>query len=297
MHYVTTLLAFITHHPGLAYGAVFLVSLSESLALVGLLVPGTTIMIGVGAIVATGTLKLTPVLILAMAGAIAGDGGSYWLGRHYKERLVEMWPFSRYPGMFKKGAAFFHRHGGKSILFGRFVGPVRPVIPVVAGMLGMRPVRFVVVNVLSGIGWALVYTLLGIFFGASLAVAGTISIRLAVLILILAAAVWSLIGLCRKSVSLFERKGPAALSALKQWATSETRPSRVSDAACQEISFVPDYSAKGRRTAVRIFGWGVFRCGMGLFECLAGCTGKRSAGACGPGSVPLPPIAADPLDG
>ncbi|MDD3553815.1 MAG: DedA family protein [Deltaproteobacteria bacterium] len=130
MHYLNTLLAFITHHPGLAYGTVFLVSLSESLALVGLLVPGTVIMFGVGAVVATGSLGLTPVLLLATAGAIAGDGISYWLGRHHKERLVAIWPFSRYPEMLKKGAAFFHRHGGKSILFGRFVGPVRPVIPV-----------------------------------------------------------------------------------------------------------------------------------------------------------------------
>jgi len=151
MHYLNTLLALITHHPGLAYGAVFLVSLSESLALVGLLVPGTVIMFGVGAVVATGSLGLAPVLLLAMAGAIAGDGVSYWLGHHYKERLMEIWLLSRYPGMLRNGEAFFHRHGGKGVLFGRFVGPVRPVIPVVAGMLGMSAVHFGVVNVLSAI--------------------------------------------------------------------------------------------------------------------------------------------------
>jgi len=85
--YLNTLLAFITHHPGLAYGAIFLISLSESLALVGLLVPGTVIMFGVGAVVATGSLGLFPVLIMAMTGAVAGDGISYWLGHHYKEYL------------------------------------------------------------------------------------------------------------------------------------------------------------------------------------------------------------------
>jgi membrane protein DedA with SNARE-associated domain len=148
MHYLNTLLAFITHHPGLAYGAVFIISLSESLALVGLLVPGTVIMFGIGAIVATGSLSLFPVLLMAMIGAVAGDGISYWLGHHFKEKLVTIWPFSRYPGMLRKGESFFLRHGGKSVLFGRFVGPVRPVIPVVAGMLGMPPVRFSVVNTL-----------------------------------------------------------------------------------------------------------------------------------------------------
>ena len=164
MPYLEALLAFITHHPALAYGTIFLVSLCESLALVGLVIPGTVIMFGIGAVVATGSLGLKPVLLLAMAGAIAGDGVSYWLGHHYRERLQRIWPFSRYPGMLQKGMAFFNRHGGKSILFGRFVGPVRPVIPVVAGMLGMRPLHFSVVNVLSALGWALVYILPGVFF-------------------------------------------------------------------------------------------------------------------------------------
>jgi membrane protein DedA with SNARE-associated domain len=71
MPYLGTLLVFITHHLGLAYGAIFLISFSESLALVGLLVPGTVIMFGVGAVVAPGSLGLKPVLLLAAAGLIA----------------------------------------------------------------------------------------------------------------------------------------------------------------------------------------------------------------------------------
>lgn len=114
MHYLNTLLAFITQHPGLAYGAIFIISLSESLTLVGLLVPGTVIMFGIGAVVATGSLGLFPVLILAMTGAVAGDGISYWLGHHYKERLVNIWPFSRYPGMLNKGEAFFIAMGARA---------------------------------------------------------------------------------------------------------------------------------------------------------------------------------------
>jgi len=227
MHYLNALLAFITHHSGLAYGAIFLISLSESLALVGLIVPGTVTMFGVGAVVATGSLGLTTVLLLAMSGAVAGDGISYWLGHHYRERLVNIWPFSRYPEMLKKGEAFFHRHGGKSVLFGRFVGPVRPVIPVVAGMMGMRPSHFSVVNVLSAIGWALVYILPGVFFGTSLAMAGAVSTRLAVAVFVLAAGVWGFIWVCRKALSLFERKGPAWLFALRQWSTAETSTHRL----------------------------------------------------------------------
>jgi undecaprenyl-diphosphatase len=134
MQYINALLAFITYHPGLAYGLIFLVSFSESLALVGLLMPGTVIMFGVGAVVATGSLGLAPVLLLAMAGAIAGDGISYWLGHYYKERLVEIWPFSRYPEMLKKGEAFFSalrwRSPGRSVpgwpWSFSFWSPIRP---------------------------------------------------------------------------------------------------------------------------------------------------------------------------
>lgn len=238
MHYLKTLLALISHHTGLAYGVVFLVSLSESLALVGLLVPGTVIMFGVGAVVAAGSLELAPVLLLAMAGAIAGDGISYWLGHHYKERLVEIWPFSRYPEMLKKGTAFFHQHGGKSVLFGRFVGPLRPVIPVVAGMLGMEPARFSVVNVFSAIGWALVYVLPGVFFGTSLAVAGEVSARLSGLAFLLVVGIWIFIWLCRKVVALFERNGPTWFFALRQWATADVQAQRFALPLKRFLSFL-----------------------------------------------------------
>jgi membrane protein DedA with SNARE-associated domain/membrane-associated phospholipid phosphatase len=227
MHYLDKLLAVIVLHPGLAYAAVFLISLSESLALVGLIVPGTVIMFGVGAVVATGSLGLKPVLLLAAGGAIAGDGISYWLGRHYREDLRRIWPFSRYPGMLQKGDVFFRRHGGKSILFGRFVGPVRPVIPVVAGMLGMKPMSFGIVNVLSAVGWSLAYVLPGVFFGTSLSVAGAVSTRLAVLVFILVAGIWGFSWLSRKLVSLLERKGPVWLAALEAWATADETAHRL----------------------------------------------------------------------
>ncbi|MGA9477229.1 MAG: bifunctional DedA family/phosphatase PAP2 family protein, partial [Desulfobacterales bacterium] len=222
MVYIKALLAFITHHPGLAYGAIFLVSFSESLALIGLIVPGTVIMFGVGAIVATGSLGLKPVLLLAATGAVAGDGISYWLGHHYRDELRRIWPFTRYPGMLKRGETFFYRHGGKSVLFGRFVGPVRPVIPVVAGMLGMSPLQFSIVNVLSAIGWAFVYILPGVFFGTSLAVAGAVSTRLAILIFLILATSWVFVWLGRKLVSLVDHRAPIWLAAVKDWLAANT---------------------------------------------------------------------------
>src|SRR3990172_2940796 len=183
-------LDWIMAHPHWSGTAVFVISLAESLAIVGLFIPGTIVMFGVGALVAAGALGLWATLGLAVAGAVVGDGISYWLGYHYHEQLRLMWPFSRYPQLLARGETYFHRHGGKSVLLGRFVGPVRPITPVVAGMLGMSPLRFLVVNVLSALGWAPAYILPGVVFGASLGLASAVASRLAVLVVGLLVVLW-----------------------------------------------------------------------------------------------------------
>ena len=218
MHHINALLTFITHHPEAAYIAVFFISFFESLALIGLALPGTMIMFGLGAIVATGSLGLKPALLLAITGAISGDGISFWIGHHYQQRLNQMWPLSRYPALLKNGVTFFHRHGGKSVLFGRFIGPLRPVIPMVAGMVRMRPLYFIGVNVLSVIAWAFAYILPGVFFGTSLMMAGAVSTRLAVLLLLTVAISWGFAWLVRKLIFLVRIKGPSWISDLKSWA-------------------------------------------------------------------------------
>ncbi|MFQ5842069.1 MAG: VTT domain-containing protein [Thermodesulfobacteriota bacterium] len=212
----------IANNPHAAYLVVFLISLSESLAFVGLLVPGTVLMFGVGAVIATGALSLKPTLIVATAGAIAGDGISYWLGRYYHQRLRNLWPFHHHPQLLSRGETFFLRHGGKSVLFGRFVGPVRPVIPIVAGMLDMPPMKFTLVNVLSAVGWAFAYILPGVFFGTSLRLAGAVSARLAVLVLLMVGTVWVFLWICRKLVLFVGHLGPQWLVSLQAWVSSDT---------------------------------------------------------------------------
>ncbi len=212
----------IADYPNAAYFLIFLVSLSESLAVVGLLVPGTLIMFGVGAVISTGVLSLKWTLVLAMVGAMAGDGISYWLGRYYHQRLKNFWPFKRHPRMLARGESFFQRHGGKSILFGRFIGPVRPVIPIVAGMLDMPPARFTIVNIVSAIGWAFAYILPGFFLGTSFAVLGVVSTRLTVLILLTLSAVWFSVWFFRKLVLFLLVQGPGWLTAMENWISSAT---------------------------------------------------------------------------
>lgn len=188
----------------------------------GLLMPGSVIMFGVGAIIATGALSLDITLIVGAAGAIAGDGISYWLGRHYHEQLRKRWPFSRHPSLLTRGEAFFHKHGGKSVLLGRFVGPVRPVIPLVAGMMDMPSLRFTLVNVVSAVGWAFAYVVPGLFFGTSLALAGKVSIRLSILGFMVVGVLWLFLWSCKRLVRLLNDRVPPYLEFVKKWVVSDT---------------------------------------------------------------------------
>ena len=149
--------------------AIALVALVESLAAVGIVVPGVAILFAFGAMAGTGVLDIYSTLLWAFAGAVVGDGISFWLGYHYHEKLKKWWPFNRHPEWLEHGEQFFYKYGVFSVVIGRFVGVVRPFIPVVAGMMDMPPIRFFVVNVLSAMVWAPVYLLPGYLTGAALA--------------------------------------------------------------------------------------------------------------------------------
>jgi membrane protein DedA with SNARE-associated domain len=153
--------AWIISNPTWAGVAIFAICVGESLAVVGLFIPGLIAMGIIGGLVTTGVLQLAPTLLWAISGAIVGDGISYWIGRHFKHHLPHYWPFRRFPRWLARGKEFFIKHGGKSIIVGRFVGPVRPFIPVVAGMMAMTPQQFFVANVVSAIIWAPLYMLPG----------------------------------------------------------------------------------------------------------------------------------------
>jgi membrane protein DedA with SNARE-associated domain len=213
---INALLDWIVQHPHWSYLAVFLIALTESLAAIGLFVPGAVLMVSVGALIGMGIVGFWPVLFAAITGAIVGDGVSFWLGSHYRDRLRTFWPFRDHPQWLNLGERYFYRHGGKSILFGRFVGPVRPFVPVVAGMLGMQPRAFYIANILSAIVWAPGYLLPGIAFGASLAVAGEVAVRLVVLLVLFGALIWFVLWAIRRLfVELSPRAGLMAQSLLE----------------------------------------------------------------------------------
>jgi undecaprenyl-diphosphatase len=164
MELLNTLLPAIEHFRILGYWVVLLVSLLESLAFVGVLVPGAVFVVFAGSLAAKGYFDLGDLVWFASAGAILGDGISYRMGKGGHIRFREENRIFK-PVLLEKGKEFFARHGGKSIFLGRFVGLIRAVIPFVAGMSGMEAKRFYLWNVASAILWAAAHLLAGYFLG------------------------------------------------------------------------------------------------------------------------------------
>lgn len=154
--YARDALAFVETHARWAPLIAFVLAFCESLAVVSLFVPATFILIGLGPVIEAGGIAFLPVWFGAMLGASLGDAVSYWVGFHFKDGVRRIWPLSRYPGMIEPGERFFHRFGTWSVFLGRFSGPLRAVVPLVAGMFAMSQLRFQLANITSAMLWAFI---------------------------------------------------------------------------------------------------------------------------------------------
>lgn len=148
--------------------AIALVACLESLVVVGMVLPGVAMLFALAAIAGAVSMSVYWVMFWGFLGAVIGDGISYQVGYHWQHRVRNWWPFNRYPIWLERGEAFFHNYGISSVVIGRFIGPVRPVVPAVAGMMGMPPVVFFTVNALSAIVWSPAYLVPGYLTGAAL---------------------------------------------------------------------------------------------------------------------------------
>lgn len=132
---------------------IFLLTLGESLLIVGLVIPATALLLLTGGLIGAGTLSPWGILAWGIAGAVIGDALSYFIGRWLGFGILRRWPFNTQRTSVARARLFFYRYGFASVLIGRFLGPIRSTIPTVAGMMGMKHLRFQLANVLSAIAW------------------------------------------------------------------------------------------------------------------------------------------------
>ena len=160
--FLDPLIAFVSAHAWLAYLTLFLAALLEAVPVVGSLVPGSTIILALSALVPGGELKLWGVLAAAISGAMVGDGTAFWVGHRSQREILSVWPLAKYPGVVAQSEAFFHSRGALAVFFARFVPPIRAFVPITAGALGMPPLRFYGVNIPAILVWALAHVLPGV---------------------------------------------------------------------------------------------------------------------------------------
>lgn len=147
-------ISFVQHHEGWGVALVFLLAFCESFAFVSLFVPATGILIGVGGLIVVYDLKFWPIWIAAVLGAIAGDWLSYDLTLRMRGHVERTRLFASHPELIARGVQLFDRWGIFAVFVGRFFGPLRAVVPIVAGMYRMPWLKFQIANVASAVLWA-----------------------------------------------------------------------------------------------------------------------------------------------
>jgi len=150
----------------LGYGLLAFIVFAETGLLVGLFLPGDSLLFTVGVVCGAGDLDIVTISALLVAASIAGDQSGYFLGRRTGPAIFSR-PDSR---IFKqeyvtRTQAFYAKHGGKTLIYAKFAPIVRTFAPFMAGVGRMPYRRFVSFNIFGGLGWVLSMTLAGYYLG------------------------------------------------------------------------------------------------------------------------------------
>lgn len=165
--FVDGITSMMREHESWAVPIAFFVAFGESLCFASIIWPGWAILVGFsGALAASGVSPnvLMPMVIAAGLGGAVGYAVSYWIGSHFKGSIVSIWPFKNDPSLIPRGEEFFTKYGAWSVFLGHFVGPIRAVIPVIAGMFRMPQFSFQIANTTSAFIWA-AWAVLAPFWG------------------------------------------------------------------------------------------------------------------------------------
>ncbi len=161
--------------------AVFFIAFLEALVGIGLIMPGSVLTVFSGWLAFQGKAPVLMIMFAAGLGAILGDIISYWLGARYGVHLWRWRLLKKREGLLRLTELFFYEHGGKSVFIGRFLGPIRGLVPFVAGASQMRPAAFTLYAIISGIMWGISYPGIGYLGGTSWQQAETLAGRIGLL--------------------------------------------------------------------------------------------------------------------
>ena len=166
--FFSVLVDFVHAHSQYAHIAIFLLALSEAIPVIGTVVTGSTLIIGISALATGANANPWILLVAATAGAIIGDGLSFWLGQRYHREILGTWPLNQYPQLIARSERFVARYGAASVFFARFTAVIRAFVPLITGILRMSPRQFYVANILSALVWAPAHIFPGVLLAMTL---------------------------------------------------------------------------------------------------------------------------------
>ena len=143
---VTGILDFVAERRDWAFWIVALVGLIDSTAFLSVFLPSTPLLVGLGALVAAGSLDFAPIWAGATVGAVCGSTFSWWVGHHYGSAILQRRPFSLRPELTARASAAFNRWGVWVILVGHIFSPLTAAVFLIAGVSKISFWRFQAVN-------------------------------------------------------------------------------------------------------------------------------------------------------
>jgi len=194
LHFDKHLEVFINNYGTLTYFILFAIIFAETGLVITPFLPGDSLLFAAGAIAAIGSLNVWSLILLLIIAAILGDTVNYWVGNYIGPQAFS----GKIPLLqqhhLERTQQFYDKYGGKTIILARFVPIVRTFAPFVAGVGTMSYGKFITYNIVGGVIWVLLFTLLGYFFGNLPFVRANFElVVVAIILLSVLPAVWEIV--------------------------------------------------------------------------------------------------------
>ena len=147
-------LEFVTQYVAWIEPIVFALGFGESLVVVSFFIPSTVLFLGIGGLYAAADGAFWPIWLAGASGAFCGDVVSYVVGRYFKNDISEFGPIRKYPEVYARTRITCRDWGSLAVITSKFMGMLRPIVPLVAGAMAMPVPRFLPASAISGLLWA-----------------------------------------------------------------------------------------------------------------------------------------------
>ena len=225
-----SLVAWIGAHPVAAGVAIFLIAFCDAVIILGAIVPALPLLFAIGVLIGFGEIHGPYAIACAAAGALLGDASSYWIGHRWGPQLRATWPFSKYPQLLDRAEVLFRRNEIKGIFIARYVGPVRPFVPAIAGMSRMPLRRYLPASAVAAVTWAALFLAPGWLFGEAYEAVAVVADRLALVVGALLAAIALAWAIVLYSYRWFANHADALLARALRWTRHHPRLGRYAAA-------------------------------------------------------------------